>query len=343
MRMKKGGDFLERNILFQSGMVLAANKPIRVFGTGCGHVRVDFLNMTAECDSDGGDWLVELDPQPYGGPYELAIDLNGERTVLTDVWVGEVLLLHGQSNMKFMLEESNYPTDRYESEERLRLFSLEYPTEACPFERADGWVHCTAEKAGKWSAIGYHVGLRLLRELGCAVGLIAATQGASVIQSWLPEDTESRLGISLTPEQRHVDYSYPAYSAWNRDGVLYHFAIEPILPYSLSHVIWYQGESNTSEAEGAVYDKLLTALIEQRRRDFDDPGLAFIVVQIADYRKRDDEGWSGVQRAQVRVGERVAGVCTVISRDVCENDHIHPPTKILLCDRISDAILEKIK
>lgn len=334
---------MELNLLFRDGMVLAAGKPIRIFGTGKGHVRVEFLNMTAECDSEGGDWLIELDPQPYGGPYEIAIDLDGERTVLTDVWVGEVLLLHGQSNMKFMLEESSYPPECYENEDRLRLFSLEYPTEVCPFSRADGWIRCTAENAGKWSAIGYHVGLRLARELGCAVGMLAATQGASVIQSWLPEGTEERLGISLLPEQRHVDYSYPAYSAWNRDGLLYHFAIEPIMPYAFTQVLWYQGESNTTEAEGAVYDRLLTALIEQRRRDFDDEALSFVVVQIADYHKRNDEGWRAVQRAQVRVGERVAGVCTVISRDVCESNHIHPPTKTALCDRICEAILKKVK
>ena len=334
---------MELNLLFRNGMVLAAGKPIRIFGKGCGLARVRLLDLCAECESQGDDWMVELPPQPYGGPYTLTVELNGGMTEITDVWVGEVLLLHGQSNMKFMLEESNYPTDRYENEERLRLFSLEYPTEACPFERADGWVHCTAENAGKWSAIGYHVGLRLARELGCAVGMLAATQGASVIQSWLPEGTEERLGISLLPEQRHIDYSYPAYSAWNRDGLLYHFAIEPIMPYAFTQVLWYQGESNTTEAEGAVYDRLLTALIEQRRRDFDDEALSFVVVQIADYHKRNDEGWRAVQRAQVRVGERVAGVCTVISRDVCENDNIHPATKAVLSDRICDVILKKMK
>lgn len=334
---------MELNLLFCNGMVLAANKPIRVFGTGRGRACVDFLGMRAVCESDGEAWLVEFPPQPYGGPYEMEIELNGERAVLTDVWVGEVLLLHGQSNMKFMLGESSYPTDRYENEERLRLFSLEYPTEECPFARTDGWVHCKAENAGSFSAIGYHVGLRLSRELGCAVGLIAATQGASVIQSWLPEGTEARLGISLTPDECHVDRYHHLFVAWNRDGLLYHFAIKPIMPYSLSHVIWYQGESNTSAAEGAVYDRLLTALIEQRRRDFADAELLFVVVQLADLDSRADASWRAVQEAQLRVGETVPGVRTVISRDVCESDGIHPPTKILLSERISEAILEKIK
>jgi len=324
-------------------MVFSANKPIRIFGKGSGHVRVEFLGMTAECESGDEDWLIELDPQPYGGPYELAVEMNGERKTLTDVWIGEVLLLHGQSNMAFMLEESNYPTDRYENEARLRLFSLGYLTEESPLNRADGWVRCTAKNAGKWSAIGYHVGLRLSRELGCAVGMIAATQGASVIQSWLPEGAEARLGISLTPEQCHIDRYHRIYRAWNSDGALYHFAVESIMPYSLTHVIWYQGESNTTEAEGAVYDLLLSELIAQRRRDFADAELPFAIVQIADLDSHNDEGWRAVQRAQERVGESVSGVRVVISRDVCESNHIHPPTKKLLSDRICEAILGKMK
>lgn len=331
------------NLLFRDGMVLAANKPIRIFGKGSGHARVSFLNMTAECDADGDSWLVELPPQPYGGPYEMTVELNGVRQTLSDVRIGEVLLLHGQSNMKFTLAESTYPSTCYESEPRLRLISLGYPTEESSFSPEEGWVRCTAENAGQWSAIGYHVGLRLARERGCAVGMIGAYQGASVIQSWLPEGAEEKLGITLALEECHIDRRYPAYTAWNRDGLLYHFAIEPILPYSLSCVIWYQGESNTSEAEGEVYGRLLRELIEQRRRDFADSELFFAVVQIADLEKRADAAWRAVQAAQARVETEMADVRTVVSRDVCERNDIHPPTKKALSDRICDAILEKIK
>ncbi len=334
---------MELNILFRNGMVLAANKPIRIFGKGRGHVRVDFLNMTAECESNGEDWLVELPCQPYGGPYQMTVTLNGIEHTVSDIYVGEVLLLHGQSNIKFCLAESSYPAERYEGEPRLRLFSLGYLTEESRFLPCDGWVRCERETAGEWSAIGYHVGLRLARARGCAVGLIACYQGASVIQTWLPEETEARLGIKLTPAQRHMDSSYPLYKVWNREGVLYHFAVEVITPYSLSFVIWYQGESNTSDAEGAVYDRLLAALVEQRRLDFADPELPFAIVQLADLRSRDDAAWRAVQEAQMRVGATLAGVKTVVSRDVCENNNIHPATKTLLSERICDAILEKIK
>ena len=334
---------MELNMLFRNGMVLAANKPIRIFGKGRGHVRVAFLNMTAECESSGEDWLVEIPGQPYGGPYEMTVTLNGMAHTISDIYVGEVLLLHGQSNIMFCLAESSYPVEQYEDEPHLHLFSLGYLTEKSRFLPHDGWVRCKRENAGEWSAIGYHVGLRIARERGCAVGLIACYQGASIIQSWLPEGTEARLGIRLTPAQRHMDSSYPLYKAWNREGVLYHFAVEAITPYSLSHVIWYQGESNTTEAEGAVYDRLLTALVEQRRIDFDTPGLPFVVVQLADLQSRCDAGWRAVQEAQARVGETLAGVKTVVCRDVCETDNIHPATKIRLSERICDAILEKIK
>ena len=331
---------MKLNALFCDGMVLAANKPIRVFGTGSGCVRITFLGGTVTRHFDAKEWLVELPPQGYGGPYQMSVELNGEQQVISDIYVGEVLLLHGQSNIQFRLKESNYPTERYEGEPRLRLFSLGFLTEESPFLPRDGWVVCDLENVGEWSAIGYHVGMGLIRELGCAVGLIACYQGASVIQTWLPRDAEERLGIELAPEQRHGDYTHRIYREWNAPGTLYHFAIKRIAPFSLSRILWYQGESNTGEGDGAVYDKLLTALIEQRRADFEDADLPIVVIQLANLRSRSDKGWRLVQDAQMRVGKTVPNVTTVISHDLCEDDHIHPPTKSALCDRICRSILK---
>ncbi|MBR6748626.1 MAG: hypothetical protein IKM07_06775, partial [Clostridia bacterium] len=72
--------------------------------------------------------------------------------------------------------------------------------------------------------------------------------------------------------------------------------------------------------------------------DFADPGLPFIVVQIAEYTPRYDDGWRAVQKAQLDVQGMRNGVKTVISADVCETDDIHPPTKDKLSRRIADAL-----
>ena len=332
---------MELNAVFCDGMVLAANKPIRVFGTGKGRVSVRFLGSEKTQVSDTDVWTVELPAQSYGGPYEMEITLDGKTRILSDVYVGEVLLLHGQSNIQFKLSESSYPTEKYEACPLMRLFSLRRIQDMDPYRPENGWVRCTEETAGNFSAIGYHVGLQIAQERGCAVGLIGCYQGASVIQTWLPEGTEERLGISIADGDRHCDHFKTLYRQWNPEGRLYRFSVEQILPYSLTWVIWYQGESNATPAEGAVYDRLLTALVEQRRLDFDDPDLQFVIIELAECLARAGEGWTLVQKAQVKVGAEMRGVTTVPCADVCENDNIHPPTKTLLSERVANVILGK--
>ena len=332
---------MELNQIFCSGMVLAANKPIRIFGTGSGRAAVRFLGMEKSVVSAGADWCLELPAQPYGGPYELDITLDGVQQHLHDVYVGEVLLLHGQSNIQFRLNESSYPVEQYEACPRLRLFSSPKFVNGEAKSLTDGWVACTKQTAGIFSAIGYHVGLEIAKARGCAVGLIACCQGASVIQTWLPKGTEEALGICIADADRHRDHFKEPYRNWNPEGYLYEMSVKPLMPYSLSYVIWYQGESNATVAEGKVYDKLLAALIAQRRRDFADPELPFVVVELAECLARAGEGWTLVQQAQNQVAERVFGVTTVRCADVCENDNIHPPTKIYLSERVASVILGK--
>jgi hypothetical protein len=64
---------MELNPIFSSRMVLQAGKPIRIFGTGDGHVSVSFCGDISEADSAEGKWLAELPAREYGGPYEMKI------------------------------------------------------------------------------------------------------------------------------------------------------------------------------------------------------------------------------------------------------------------------------
>lgn len=331
---------MKLNAIFQNGMVLAANKPIRIFGEGSGEGSVRFLDSERTWHAEGDRWCVELPAQPYGGPFEMELTLNGEKKTITDIYLGEVILLHGQSNIQYKLRESNYPVERYESCEQVRLFTVKEMFGCEDYTAENGWVRCTASEAGHFSAIGYHVGLGLAKEKHCAVGLISCSMGASVIESWMPEGTFADMGIHLSPDEIHRDHVRPEGTvSFNVEGYLYRYAVTELMPYSLTQVIWYQGESNATPAEGALYDRMLTRLIEERRRDFADEALPFTVVQLADTESRLGLGWTLVQEAQIRVGETVPNVSTVVCRDVCERDNIHPPTKEILSERIVKSIL----
>ncbi len=56
-----------------------------------------------------------------------------------------------------------------------------------------------------------------------------------------------------------------------------------VAPYSMCGIIWYQGESNTSTAEAAIYDRILALLISNWRRDLLYGILPFVLVQNHSY------------------------------------------------------------
>ena len=326
------------NPLFSDHMVLQANKPIHIFGDGAGKVRVCLDGDATETQAPGPEWRVTLPGRPCGGPYALSVTLDGQEIILRDVYVGDVYLLAGQSNMQFKLSESSAPPDAWEDRPLLRCYSLARPEAGEPFAPEDGWQVCSRENAGDFSAIGYHLGE--LCEGGRAVGLINCYQGASVIESWLPEEIADSPEFAIPMEEKHIDHTWAEYTVWNRAGYLYRHMFSAVPPFSLGAVVWYQGESDTTEAEARIYGQELSCLVERWRTDLDDAALPFIIVQIADYQPRSDEGWYALQAAQERAAAAIPGAYLVRSADVCESDCIHPPTKDRLARRIVGILRE---
>lgn len=321
------------NPIFTNGMIMQANKPVRIFGSGDGAVAVDFLGQSKSITSNR-EWLIEFDAQSYGGPYTMTVSLNGKKTEINDIYFGDVYLLGGQSNMQFKMWERREPTDVYEGNENVRLYTVDRMEENTEerFGMADGWVTLTKENAKDFSAIGYYVSQELGKDR--KIGLIACYQGASVIQSWLRKDVAQRPELQV--ENKFADHEW--FPIWNDDGILYDYMLTKIIPYSMASVLWYQGESNASVDEARIYLRFLDALTSSWREVFMDENLEFIVIQLADYDERNTEGWHLVQEAQLKAQDELKNVKTVICRDVCETDDIHPRSKKELSLRIAKAL-----
>lgn len=321
--------------IFAGGMVLAANRPIRIFGEGRGRATVSLNGNYAEVVSDTDTWCVELPAMEYGGPYEIELCEGEMRTVIGDVYVGEVYLFTGQSNMTMMLEETNTPMQAYVNDERIRHVTIpSLPT------AINGWEIASKERIGKWSAIGYLVCKAIAEEKDIHVGAILCAQGASVIETWMPEGALEKIGIRIPPEKKHRNHFDRVFNA---DGLLYNERLSRVIPFTNSGVIWYQGESDASEAEGEVYARELTELIRIWRELLRNEDLPFTVVQLADthVRMAQGPGWELVQKAQENISNSVNNVYTVISRDFSENDDVHPQSKKPLAERVVKVILEK--
>lgn len=324
---------MKLHALFQNGVIFAAGKPVRVFGESAKAVTVSMANASVTVTPENGAFLAELPSMPYGGPFEMTVCGDGETVTLHDVYVGEVYLASGQSNMQYKMGAGAVTKADCEALENVRLFSTRRSEGGERFKPEDGWVECTAENAQYFPAIPFYVAREISRKKGCAVGLITCYQGAAMIQAFMPKEVLKKPAYQIPAEQRHIDLHFE----WNKDAYIYEMQFLYFVPFSFTRVLWYQGESNGSDAEAAVYYDMLCDMIAAWRRDLRDETLPFTVVQIADTEERLGPAWRAVQAAQIKVGETVPFVNTVVSADISETDDIHPPTKGPLAKRMVES------
>ena len=329
--------------IFTDNMVLQANKPVRVFGQGSGVAKVRFCGKTYIVCTQNDAWEITMPPMPYGGPYDMEITLNGITRTLKNVMLGEVILCAGQSNMQFAVKEQIVEPDYvYETYPAMRVFVQERIGEHEGIKSDNGWLVCEKETLGDWSAIGYHVARLLCENKGIAVGIIGCYQGASIIESWIEESLITKPEYHVPRHLRRFNETHPCYKEyllWNEYGKLYREVFAKILPYAVGSIVWYQGESNSSVAEGEIYDIWLKLLADSWRADLRDGTIPFVIMQIADF-DHIKEGWSEIQVAQERALSIIENARFVETKDVSASDNIHPIDKRIVSERVYKVLFE---
>jgi len=110
---------------------------------------------------------------------------------------------------------------------------------------------------------------------------------------------------------------------------LFNGMIAPMVPYSLRGFAWYQGEGNAGRSY--QYRKLLPALIRSWRSAWDSEDLAFLVVQLPNYRPRraepSESGWAELREAQLLTARRVPHVGLAVTIDQGQAEDVHPRNK----------------
>jgi photosystem II stability/assembly factor-like uncharacterized protein len=137
-----------------------------------------------------GKWRVEMRDLPAGGPYDMTIAGSASVTI-RDVYVGEVWVGSGQSNMEMSLKETLDAGQQIALAQvpKIRLFLQGHAMAAKPALEAQGrWVVCSPETAGDFPAAAYFFALNLQKKLGVPVGLLVAAWGGSFIESWMARD-----------------------------------------------------------------------------------------------------------------------------------------------------------
>jgi sialate O-acetylesterase len=177
--------------LVGDNMVLQRGIPVPVWGWAKPGttVTVALLGKSDTATADkSGRWQAKVGPYDAGGPFDVTISWDDMTTTIREVLVGDVWLCSGQSNMgmpvqqvqnaDYEITKANFP--------QIRLFTV--PHHASRTLETDvsgkGWVPCTLQTVGSFSATGYFFGRELHKHLGVPIGLIDCSLGATPAEAW---------------------------------------------------------------------------------------------------------------------------------------------------------------
>lgn len=253
---------LQPSSMYGNGMVLQRGDSIVLHGMANANdeVRVTFNNLQRSATTSvDGQWRVVFPSVEAGGPYRLTFESlpqplrregSSERkraksqkhpsstnTISFDsVYVGEVWLCSGQSNMEFPLSatidstplpegrggalhlcdmSTLYPTD-----------NVEWPLEVCDsvnhlrLLKKPRWQLATPESVKRFSAIAYHMGRVLADSLQVPIGIICNAVGGTTTESWIDRNTLEQKLPNILTDWYFGDYGQP----WARERALKNIA-----------------------------------------------------------------------------------------------------------------------
>ena len=370
------GDFggLQLSPMYSDNMVIQRDRQVVIKGLADNgeKVRVSFAGKRkAVTAGKDGRWVVEFDAMPAGGPYKLEINAKSRSFKFSNVWVGEVWLCAGQSNMEFKLSGCKTAEEDIAAagnQEKLHLFNMkenwltydvEWPEEALDsinrlqYFTPGVWEMSSSGTAGRFSAVGYHFGRALADSLGCHVGLISCAVGGSTTESWVDRKVLRWEFPEILYDWNHGDFGQD----WARGRALKNIALadnklqrHPYHPgylfdagigildnYGLKGVLWYQGESNAHNME--THEKLFELMVKGFRNAFGQE-LAIQTVQLSGIATRGS--WPWFRDSQRRLAEKLENVGLTVCSDLGHPTDVHPRDKKPVGERSAVCVLHNV-
>lgn len=364
--------------IFSDGMVLQQRSSVLVWGQADPgeniSLQAGWSSKTMRTRADGqGKWAIKLKTPAAGGPYTIQLSGNNQVSI-KDVLLGEVWLCSGQSNMVFSLKSSegakaeiaqaNHPAIRY--------FSVKRQYGLQQFDDAPGsaWVPTTPATAGSFSAVAYYFAKKIQATMNVPVGIVYAAWGGTPAEAWTPRgilesDTvlhryihrwnniQQRVGkdsaayhIKLAqwensrqgkkPQEPQTLYYFKR--PWREPSVLFNGMIDPVVPYAIKGVLWYQGESNVAYA--GEYAQLFGAMISSWR-DAWKQALPFYFVQIASFGYGDLDAAARLREAQHEVMNKLPRTGMAVTTDLGDMKDVHFTRKKEVGERLALIALHK--
>lgn len=340
--------------IFDDNMVLQQQSKAAIWGWAKSGSTIsvvpswDGKNYTVLTDASG-KWKLYIETPAAGGPYEITIS-DGKPIKLKNVLIGEVWLCSGQSNMEMPMKGfMSQPVlgsneDILKSKNNnIRFISVPRSPKTIPQEDFNGqWKEADPETVSDFSAVAYYFGKLLNEMLDVPVGLIDVSYGGSCIQTWMSKNT------AIPFEGKNIPEPEDSIGINNRTPTaLFNGMLYPVIGYGIKGCIWYQGETNSGEAE--KYEELFITMVKEWRSLWETGDFPFYYAQIAPYDYSpditDDSGIdifsAYLREAQLKAMDKIPECGMAVLMDTGEEKCIHPSNKEAAGNRLAYWALAK--
>jgi len=352
--------------IFTDNMILQRDKIVNIWGTAS----IDDLNIDIEIQgkkystiSKGGAFSFELNPLITGGPFEMKLSWEGGTKTYSNIYVGDVWIAGGQSNMDFAMRKvtnaeeemfkANYPLIRY-----YRVPKDYYEGH----NKVTGdWESCTPEKISEAFAVPYYFAHEVFENQSIPIGIIQCGLGGTSAESWMSREvllSDDRFSQELLDYDNIVNNYAPGeyeellaqynagkistepigYKNFRRPAGMYYTMFKKILPFTAKGILFYQGESNAKR--GYNYRYLFPALIDLWKNDLQQPDLPTLFVQLPKFGASIN--WGDIRESQLIVSQTKENMGMVVAFDQGNPNNIHPTQKDTIGIRLGKLALATI-
>jgi len=364
-------DGLKLPAVFMDNMVLQRDRTIPLYGTANADdiITITFNKRSSQTKTNEyGQWKLNLPAMKAGGPYTIRIAGRDSVITLKNIFMGDVWLCAGQSNMFFPLKKSAGGADELRKNalnKNIHLYKLNLQAETDPVVWdsvalaktnqlkffSGSWKTCDSLSAADFSAVAYYFGKKVAGKVKVPIGLIEVAVGGSPTESWIDRYTMEHddLLVDMIANWRKSDFVMQ----WCRDRAdinlknakspkqrhtyepcyNYEAAIAPLTQFPIKGVVWYQGESNTHNTE--LHEHLFKTLVNSWRKKWVDD-LPFYYVQLSGINR---PSWPVFRDSQRRLQQQIPDVHMVVSYDVGDSLNVHYTNKQPVGERLAKLAL----
>ena len=345
--------------VISDNMIIQQQKPIKLWGYNSqGTVSAKIKNGDTVLSegttqaANNGEWSMELPALTAGGPYTIEFISDGITKTVSNVMIGELWALDGQSNMAQRISNTDwwYDSDNKcapkERKENVRFFILDKSEDdvyrkhiktaadsSLTYENVKGkWISIDPNDAEslKVSSVGATAMLKMYDELGVACGGIDISCGGTQISDFYADT-----------------------------GCVFRASHMDAIKQSMRGVLWYQGEHNYKSEYNEYKDNMLKLVADFRgEKAWNDSELYFIYVQLPAYvmdtenengeKYTDDElltkigNWSYVRTSQLNALYELENAGMITTTDILpltEYNTIHRTNKKTIGERLGNEAL----